>query len=56
MHANVLKCYLDKNKPDHANFFRQTREITAEVCGVSLATVKHVCVEGKKSANFEDEP
>jgi hypothetical protein len=40
----------DKGKPELSNFFRQTREMTAEACGVSLACVKRVCAEGKKSS------
>jgi len=37
----------DKGKPEISNFFRQTRERTAEACGVSLACVKRVCAERK---------
>jgi len=42
-----------KEKPDLANFLRQTREVTAEACGVSLTSVKRVCEEGKKSINLK---
>ncbi|VVC42664.1 Hypothetical protein CINCED_3A012861 [Cinara cedri] len=38
----------DKGNPKISNFFRQTREMTAEACGVSVACVKRVCAEGKK--------
>jgi hypothetical protein len=38
----------DKGKPELSNFFRQTRKMTAEACGVSLACVKRVYAEGKK--------
>jgi len=38
----------DKGKLEISNFFRLTREMTAEACGVSLACVKRVCAEGKK--------
>ncbi|KAE9540703.1 hypothetical protein AGLY_003948 [Aphis glycines] len=38
----------DKGKPEISKFFRKTREMTAEACGVSLACVKRVCAEGKK--------
>jgi len=30
------------------NFFRQTREVAAKSCGVSLACVKKICSETKK--------
>lgn len=38
----------DKSKPELSDFFRQTREVTAKACGVSLACVKKVCAEAKK--------
>lgn len=38
----------DKSKPKHSNFYRQTREITAEACDVSLVCIKRVCAVGKK--------
>ncbi|XP_050059675.1 uncharacterized protein LOC126550967 [Aphis gossypii] len=46
---NYLKVLAtDKNFPEFAHFFRKTREVTAEACGVSVASVKRICVEGKK--------
>ena len=45
----------DKGKPEISNFFRQTREMTAEACGVSLACVKRVCAEGKKLSVGENQ-
>lgn len=51
---SVYNCFKllagDKNNPELSNFFRQTREVTAEACGVSLASVKRICAEGKKLA------
>lgn len=44
-----------KDKPDLANFYRQIQEINAEVCGVSLATVKRICAKGKNDADFRNE-
>jgi len=44
----------DKCKPEISHFFRQTREMTAEACGVSLACVKRVYTEGKKSSVGEN--
>jgi len=40
----------DKNHPELAIFFLKTREVTAEACGVSVASVKRICSEGKKLA------
>ncbi|KAF0702536.1 general vesicular transport factor p115, partial [Aphis craccivora] len=45
---NYLKVLgTDKNNPEFINFFRKTREVTAEACGVSVASVKRICAEGK---------
>ncbi|KAL4113021.1 hypothetical protein QTP88_016725 [Uroleucon formosanum] len=38
----------DKSKPELSKCFQQTRDVTAEACGVSLACVKRVCSEAKK--------
>jgi len=35
----------DKNNPE---IFRKTCEVTAEACGVSFASVKRICAEGRK--------
>lgn len=40
----------DNNYPEFAIFFRKTLEVTAEACGVSVASVKRICSEGKKLA------
>lgn len=46
---------------DHVNtevakYFRQTQQITADVCGVSISTVKRITTEGVKSiVNAEPE-
>ncbi|KAE9526959.1 hypothetical protein AGLY_013607 [Aphis glycines] len=46
---NYLKVLAtDQNFPEFAYFFRKTREITAEACGVSLCSVQRICSEGKK--------
>jgi hypothetical protein len=46
---NYLKVLgTDKNNPEFVNFFRKTREVTAEACGVSVASVKRICAEEKK--------
>jgi len=38
---NYLKVLgTDKNNPEFVNFFRKTREVTSEACGVSVASVK----------------
>jgi len=44
----------DKGKSKISNFFRQIREMTTEICGVSLVCVKRVFAEGKKLSVSEN--
>lgn len=44
------------DEPDVAKHFRQTQNVTAKACGVSLATVRRVCAEGQKFTRFDHEP
>lgn len=56
----ILKIWLgtlnSSNDEVLKNHFKQTQKITAEACGVSLMTVRRVCVKGSYSSDVQESP
>jgi len=53
---NYFKDLANSNDEVLKKHFKQTQKITADACGVSLMTVRRVCVEGSSTNNNPDSP